>query len=251
MPPATIAQVHRARMADGQPVVVKVQRPEAEQVVENDLAHAGDDRRAGGALAAAEPGHRRALAGRTGLGGLRDELDFGQEARNTVRMAEIVAGYARVCVPRVHRELSTRRLLVMDEVVGAVPLLDAPARARAHRGRPAADPGLLQAGARGWLLSRRPSPGQHALGRWQDLAPRPRHGRASRRPDAAPALPRHARLRAGGRRLARRRLARPERDRRLRRGRPRRLSRRHRRRWSPRCAAGRCRSSTWSSCSTG
>ena len=34
----TIAQVHRARMADGHRVVVKVQRPEAEEVVENDLA---------------------------------------------------------------------------------------------------------------------------------------------------------------------------------------------------------------------
>ena len=57
---------------------------------------------------------------------LRDELDFGEEARNIVRMDEIVAGYDRVAVPRCHREISTRRLLVMDEVVDGVPLLEAP-----------------------------------------------------------------------------------------------------------------------------
>ena len=34
----TVAQVHRAQMADGHPVVVKVQRPDAEEVVQNDLA---------------------------------------------------------------------------------------------------------------------------------------------------------------------------------------------------------------------
>ncbi len=123
----TVAQVHRARMADGHPVVVKVQRPEAEQVVENDLAMlamivqpAGRSRRLNRVIDLPSLAEQVSVA-------LRDELDFGQEARNTVRMAEIVEGYARVCVPRVHRELSTRRLLVMDEVVGAVPLLDAPA----------------------------------------------------------------------------------------------------------------------------
>ena len=59
-------------------------------------------------------------------GALRDELDFGEEARNIVRMGEIVEGYPRIGVPRCHRELSTRRLLVMDEVVDGVPLLEAP-----------------------------------------------------------------------------------------------------------------------------
>ena len=122
----TIAQVHRARMADGHRVVVKVQRPEAEEVVENDLAllemiigPASRSQRLNRIIDIPSLAEQVASA-------LRDELDFGQEARNTVRMAEIVAGYDRIGVPRCHRELSTARLLVIDEIVDAVPLLDAP-----------------------------------------------------------------------------------------------------------------------------
>ena len=122
----TIAQVHRARMADGHRVVVKVQRPEAEEVVENDLALL--DMIVGPAARSSRlnriidlPTLSEQMAG-----ALRDELDFGEEARNIVRMGEIVDGYPRIAVPRCHRELSTRRLLVMDEVVDGVPLLEAP-----------------------------------------------------------------------------------------------------------------------------
>ncbi len=122
----TIAQVHRARMADGHPVVVKVQRPDAEQVVETDLAlletivgPAGRSRRLNRIIDLPSLADQMSRA-------LRDELDFGEEARNIVRMDEIVEGYSRVAVPRCHREISTRRLLVMDEVVGGVPLLEAP-----------------------------------------------------------------------------------------------------------------------------
>ena len=122
----TIAQVHRARMADGHPVVVKVQRPEAEQVVETDLAllemivgQAGRSRQLNRIIDLPSLAEQVSRA-------LRDELDFGEEARNIVRMDEIVEGYSCISVPRCHREISTRRLLVMDEVVGGVPLLEAP-----------------------------------------------------------------------------------------------------------------------------
>ena len=122
----TIAQVHRARMTDGHPVVVKVQRPEAEEIVETDLALLG--RIVG---PASRSGRLNRIIDIPSLvdqvsGALRDELDFGEEARNIVRMGEIVDGYSRLGVPRCHRELSTRRLLVMDEVVDGVPLLEAP-----------------------------------------------------------------------------------------------------------------------------
>ena len=122
----TIAQVHRARMADGHRVVVKVQRPDAEEVVETDLVllekivgPASRSRRLNRII------DLPSLAGQVSRA-LRDELDFGEEARNIVRMGEIVESYDRIGVPRCHRELSTRRLLVMDEVVGGVPLLEAP-----------------------------------------------------------------------------------------------------------------------------
>ena len=122
----TIAQVHRARMTDGHPVVVKVQRPEAEEVVQTDLALL--EKVVG---PASRSGRLNRIIDIPSLvdqvsGALRDELDFGEEARNIIRMGEIVDGYGRLGVPRCHRELSTRRLLVMDEVVDGVPLLEAP-----------------------------------------------------------------------------------------------------------------------------
>lgn len=123
----TIAQVHRARMTDGHRVVVKVQRPEAEEVISNDLAllevivgRAARSRRLQRIIDLPSLGDQVSRS-------LRDELDFGEEARNIVRMGEIVESYGRIGVPRCHRELSTRRLLVIDEVVDGVPLLEAPA----------------------------------------------------------------------------------------------------------------------------
>jgi ubiquinone biosynthesis protein len=121
----TIAQVHRATLEGGQKVVVKVQRPNAERDISQDLrllellaAKAGD-----------RPGLRRAFdlpAMVEHLStSLRRELDFRQEAGNLERMRAVLSPYPRLAVPRVYREYSTARLLVMEEVEG-VPVLRAP-----------------------------------------------------------------------------------------------------------------------------
>ena len=66
---------------------------------------------------------------------LRRELDFREEAGNIERMREVLAAYTRLDVPAVHQQLSTRRLLVMDEIIGG-PLRDAPdGRARLEAAR--------------------------------------------------------------------------------------------------------------------
>jgi predicted unusual protein kinase regulating ubiquinone biosynthesis (AarF/ABC1/UbiB family) len=56
---------------------------------------------------------------------LRRELDFTQEAANMERMREVLRPYDRLAVPRLHPELCTERLLVMEEIVG-VPISRAP-----------------------------------------------------------------------------------------------------------------------------
>ncbi len=56
---------------------------------------------------------------------LRSEVDFTLEAGNLDRMATALAQYQRLGVPKCHRDLSTPRLLVMDEVDG-IPLAEAP-----------------------------------------------------------------------------------------------------------------------------
>lgn len=121
----TIGQVHRARLEGGHRVVVKVQRPNAEEEIERDLGLF--------ALFAEKAEGREALASLVDIpavvehlsASLRRELDFREEAANIERMREVLARYQRLAVPWVHSQLSSRRLLVMDEVVG-VPLREAP-----------------------------------------------------------------------------------------------------------------------------
>jgi predicted unusual protein kinase regulating ubiquinone biosynthesis (AarF/ABC1/UbiB family) len=57
---------------------------------------------------------------------LQRELDFRQEADNIERMRGVLADYHRLAVPTVHRDLSTSRLLVMEEIQG-IPINQAPA----------------------------------------------------------------------------------------------------------------------------
>jgi predicted unusual protein kinase regulating ubiquinone biosynthesis (AarF/ABC1/UbiB family) len=113
---ASLAQVHRARLLTGEEVVVKVQRPRIEEIVETDL---------------------RAV--RTGIGWLkrfrligrrvdldllyaefsqttRNELDFIAEANNAERFALNFADNPIVRIPKVYAQSSTRRVLIMENV---------------------------------------------------------------------------------------------------------------------------------------
>ncbi|HXH22284.1 MAG TPA: AarF/UbiB family protein, partial [Dehalococcoidia bacterium] len=123
----TIAQVHRATLESGERVVVKVQRPTAEQDIMDDLGllemfvqRAGD-----------RPAFRRvfdlpAIIDHLSQS-LRRELDFRQEAANIRRMRDVLAPYSRLEVPLVYEAYSTPRLLVMQEVQGG-PVTSAPER---------------------------------------------------------------------------------------------------------------------------
>jgi ubiquinone biosynthesis protein len=121
----TIAQVQRATLANGDRVVVKVQRPTARETIEQDLALLE--------VFAEKVGKRPGLnqvidmeAVFTHLStSLRRELDFRQEAENIERMQSVLEGYVRLAVPGVHRDLSTSRLLVMEEIQGG-PIAQAP-----------------------------------------------------------------------------------------------------------------------------
>ena len=121
----TIAQVHRATLESGDRVVVKVQRPTAEQDILQDL----------GLLemfaqrAAERPALRRVFDVPAIVehlsSSLRRELDFRQEAANMNRMGEVLEPFSQLDVPSVYEEYSTARLLVMQEIQG-VPVREAP-----------------------------------------------------------------------------------------------------------------------------
>lgn len=115
---ASLGQVHRARLANGHEVVVKVQRPEAKQRIRDDL-----DAIEG--LGSWMDAHTRA-GKRMGFGelieqfrqSLEAELDYKREAANLGRLREIVEPYNRLLVPRPVKELTTTRVLTMDYVPG-------------------------------------------------------------------------------------------------------------------------------------
>ncbi len=120
----TIGQVHRATLETGEQVVVKVQRPQAGEVlVDLRLLELFAEK------AMKRPGVRDAVdvaALVDHLGdSLRRELDFRGEADNLERMAELLEPFSRLGVPRVYRDLSSERLLVMEAIDGG-PLHEAP-----------------------------------------------------------------------------------------------------------------------------
>jgi ubiquinone biosynthesis protein len=123
---ASIAQVHRARLASGQEVVVKVQRPGVEALIERDLDIILALARR---LDTTTDWGRRVGASDLAQGfaeNLRQELDYTIEARNTRVIGEILDRRAGPRVPRVFQQLSTRRVLVLEFIDGT-PLRDADA----------------------------------------------------------------------------------------------------------------------------
>ncbi|TMJ96537.1 MAG: universal stress protein [Actinobacteria bacterium] len=122
----TIGQVHRATLESGDRVVVKVQRPNAEDEILRDLGLLD--------LFAERAMNRAGLREVVDIpalvehlsSSLRRELDFRREGENIERMRTVLAPYGRLGVPRLYADLSTSRLLVMEEVQG-VPLREAPA----------------------------------------------------------------------------------------------------------------------------
>ncbi len=122
----TIAQVHRASLATGEKVVIKIQRPEAKDLIEQDLALLKFFAKKIGA----QPRVRQLIDMQAVFehlsSSLHRELDFRLEARNAERMRGALADFARLAVPRVYTDFSTSRLLVMQDV-GGVPATDIPA----------------------------------------------------------------------------------------------------------------------------
>jgi len=112
---ASLGQVHSARLVDGTPVAIKVQRPEIAEQVETDLRLL---MRAAGAgrLVDARFDVRDVVL--SFADALRLELDYRIEAANLAWFADRLDRWPHLAVPRPRRELGTSRVLVMDLVEG-------------------------------------------------------------------------------------------------------------------------------------
>jgi ubiquinone biosynthesis protein len=115
---ASIGQVHAARLPDGREVVVKVQRPGVEAQVEVDLQIL--TRIADWATTHTEFGRDYALRPIVDEFAytIRNELDYVHEGETAERFRRAFAGDRRVWIPRVHWDLTTRRVLTLERVTG-------------------------------------------------------------------------------------------------------------------------------------
>lgn len=115
---ASIAQVHKATLMNGQKVVVKVQRPGIERIVETDLEILYEI--------------SRMIERRTSWGrfykiseivdemaeALLNEMDFGKEARNVDIFYHNFEKNKNVAIPKVYWEYSSRRILTLEYLEG-------------------------------------------------------------------------------------------------------------------------------------
>jgi len=115
---ASLAQVHKGVLISGEPVAIKVQRPEAESLINTDIEILYD-------LASILQNFFLENFAIDILAFLREfdrsihqELDFALEGRNLRRFRKFFAGDETIFIPNYFAEYSTSKLLVMELVEG-------------------------------------------------------------------------------------------------------------------------------------
>jgi predicted unusual protein kinase regulating ubiquinone biosynthesis (AarF/ABC1/UbiB family) len=113
---ASLGQAHRAKLRSGDRVVVKVQRPGIDEICYTDLdalklvarfaSHVGFIRRRADTVALVDEFGRVLL----------EELSYRNEARNAERFAAMFRDDTGVYIPQVYHELSTDRVLTLEDV---------------------------------------------------------------------------------------------------------------------------------------
>ena len=113
---ASIGEVHRARTRDGREVALKIQYPGVARSIDADVDNVAallrllDVLPSGASVDALAAEAKRQL---------RQEADYLAEARFLARYRKLVADEPQLVVPRVHKDLTTERILAMDYVEGA------------------------------------------------------------------------------------------------------------------------------------
>ena len=115
---ASLGQVHRARLLDGTPVIVKVQRPGIREQMDTDIEILYK-------RAKFLEGHweKARTYGITDIVDefaitIREELDYRREASNTDRLREELVDDQFINVPLVYWELTTGKVLTLEEMRG-------------------------------------------------------------------------------------------------------------------------------------
>lgn len=112
---ASIGQVHHAIAADGRELALKIQYPGVAQSIDSDVENVTGLLRLLKLLPANLDVRETVAEAKRQL---HQEADYLEEARLLQRYRDLVSDEPRLCVPQVHTDLTTRRVLAMDFVRG-------------------------------------------------------------------------------------------------------------------------------------
>ena len=138
---ASIAQVHRATLQNGERVIVKVQRPNIASKIESDMQILFDLAVFVESNFPETKFYSPSALVQDFAKNLRRELDFMHEMRNAIKFRKNFEGDPEIFVPKIYPEYCTRRVLV-EEFVEGVKILDAAKYPLARRKK------IVEAGAR-------------------------------------------------------------------------------------------------------
>ncbi|MFS0575730.1 AarF/ABC1/UbiB kinase family protein [Sporosarcina sp. 179-K 3D1 HS] len=114
----SIGQVHLASLPTGEPLAVKVQRPDIQSTIETDLAILDELARfLEENTAWAKPYRVRQMV-REVARSLREELDYTIEGRNGERIAKQFIDQPHIYIPKTYREMTTKKVLAMERIEG-------------------------------------------------------------------------------------------------------------------------------------
>jgi ubiquinone biosynthesis protein len=115
---ASIGQVHAARLSDGRDVMVKVRKPNVEQLVEIDLQILADEARAWPERFPVLQSYDLPAMLREFADTLHNELDYRKEAANVRFFGERFGEQPGFALPEVIAQYSTERVIVLTAVQG-------------------------------------------------------------------------------------------------------------------------------------
>jgi ubiquinone biosynthesis protein len=115
---ASIGQVHRAMLPNGDRVVVKVQRPNIEETVQSDLDLLMRQARFLEKRSEAARDYNLVQNLEELSYSLLNELDYMLEAQNIDRFHQTYNADPNIRVPKVYWKYTTKRIIVMEEIVG-------------------------------------------------------------------------------------------------------------------------------------
>jgi ubiquinone biosynthesis protein len=118
MAAASIGQVHRGCLQDGTEVVVKIQRPDIENIIAVDLEILAHLASLMEQYVEELQGHRPSAVVDEFARSLSLEIDYTVELANVQRFAKQFRNSSTIYVPRVYADLSTERILTMEFIDG-------------------------------------------------------------------------------------------------------------------------------------